>query len=434
MFEVLKRILEGQHQFASDGLLLMILGALGVYLRAIPQKLWVWFVDQVTMTISVKDDDPAFIWAKEWFLMQKFIRRIRRIDLDTSLRGERAAFIPAPGRHWFWYGGRPFSVTFHRTDETKAMQRYEEFHFTTIGRRQTFLREFVKQIVDCHEQHFARKSAVYVYDQHWRTVTGYKPRQLDSVILKPGEKEALLRDLERFQAGRDRYNMLGVPYHRGYLFYGPPGTGKTSIVSAIAQHFGLSIYLINLTELNDKTLATAMNDVMPGSIVLFEDIDGMKSSQARVASQPATDANEDVAQKKDPAQIEGRSVTLSGLLNALDGFRAPDNVLFVMTTNRIDMLDAALLRPGRIDYRLFFGDASEEQKAELYRRFFSDSPPGEAIAFVRKHPHVQTMAQFQGLLLQTEQKCSHPTHCLVLELAEQDEAVLAEGTPVEIGD
>src|SRR5580698_5880596 len=99
MFQVLKHILKGQHQFASDGLLLMIVGGLGVYMRAIPQRLWGWFIDQTTMMITVKDDDAAFVWVKEWFLEQKFLTRIRRVDLDTAMRNERIALIPAPGSH-----------------------------------------------------------------------------------------------------------------------------------------------------------------------------------------------------------------------------------------------------------------------------------------------------------------------------------------------
>ena len=54
-----------------------------------------------------------------------------------------------------------------------------------------------------------------------------------SVILKSGEKEHLMQDLERFRTSRARYLQLGVPYHRGYLLYGPPGTGKTSL----SQHW-----------------------------------------------------------------------------------------------------------------------------------------------------------------------------------------------------
>jgi chaperone BCS1 len=101
MTEFLKHVLSGQNQFASGGLLLMVIGALGAYLRAIPQKMWNWIVSQSTMIITVKDDDAAFVWVKEWFLEQKFLRRVRRIDLDTTLRSERVAFIPAPGLHWF---------------------------------------------------------------------------------------------------------------------------------------------------------------------------------------------------------------------------------------------------------------------------------------------------------------------------------------------
>src|SRR5213080_5614667 len=110
MIEFLKSVLSGHNPLASGGLLLMIIGGLGVYMRAVPQSLWEWFVRQTTMTITVKDDDAAFVWVKEWFLEQDFLKRIRRLYLDTTLRNERIAMIPAPGKHWFWYGRRPFVV------------------------------------------------------------------------------------------------------------------------------------------------------------------------------------------------------------------------------------------------------------------------------------------------------------------------------------
>ena len=87
----------------------------------------------------------------------------------------------------------------------------------------------------------------------------------------------------------------------------------------------------------------------------------------------------------------------------LDGFYAPANVLFVMTTNRIEVLDEALLRPGRIDYRLYLGKASDRQKVELYRRFFPEASEFEAQDFVESSRSAETMAEFQGLLLALEQ-------------------------------
>jgi hypothetical protein len=100
-FEGLKHILSGQYQFAPEGLLRMVVGGLGVYMRAIPERLWGWFVGQTTMMITVKDDDATFVWANESFLEQKFLTRIGRFDSDTTLRCEQLALIPARGDHWF---------------------------------------------------------------------------------------------------------------------------------------------------------------------------------------------------------------------------------------------------------------------------------------------------------------------------------------------
>src|ERR1700682_5550406 len=97
-----------------------------------------------------------------------------------------------------------------------------------------------------------------------------------------------MQDLERFRASRARYRRLGVPYHRGYLLYGPPGTGKTSLVSALAARFQMHVYAINLSSFNDRSLITAMNDVPANCVILFEDIDCMKSGQARTGVDQAS--------------------------------------------------------------------------------------------------------------------------------------------------
>jgi len=407
MIEFLKNILSGHNQFASGGLLLMIIGGLGVYLRAVPKLLWEWCVCQTTMMITVKDDDAAFVWVKEWFLEQKFLKRIRRVDLDTTLRGETLALVPAPGRHWFWHAGRPFTAEFYRSEDTRGWspRRTESFTFTTIGRSQEFLKRFVDEVVACHERKVGSESSLFTYDEYWTRVLAYVPRSLDSVILKPGEKEHLIQDVEKFRGSKTRYAQLGVPYHRGYLLYGPPGTGKTSTASALAQKFGMSIYAVNLNNLNDKTLITAINDVPPRSVILFEDIDCMNGGKERVDSSQWSSNKVLTGSDEKGAVAEKLGVTLSGLLNVLDGLSAPENVLFVMTTNRIETLDRALLRPGRIDYRLYMGEACEQQKVELYRRFFPAASEREARGFVEAHRSAETMAEFQGLLLGMEQDC-----------------------------
>jgi mitochondrial chaperone BCS1 len=398
MFELLKSMLTGQNAFASGGLMLMIIGGLSVYLRSVPEGIWYWLVRQTTMMITVTDNDAAFVWVKEWFLEQKFLARIRNLDLDTTVRNERIAMIPAPGKHWFWYGNRPFEVWFSRTENTheRAARRTESLTFRAVGRNRALLKRFVDDVVECHLRRQGIQSHLYTYNDGWDYVEGYAPRLLDSVVLQPGEKEHLVEDISNFRAAKQRYAQLGIPYHRGYLLYGPPGTGKTSLVSALAAHFGLSIYVISLTDFNDRSLMNAVNQVPANSVLLFEDIDCASGGKARATSGDGTRTE---AEKGAGAT---NVVTLSGLLNVLDGFYAPANVLFVMTTNKIEALDAALLRPGRIDYKLYMGKATDSQKVELYRRFFPEASEFEAVAFVESHV-AETMAEFQGILLRLEE-------------------------------
>ena len=59
MLHLLKTLFTGQNQFASGGLVLMIIGGLSLYLRAVPETIWFWLVEQTTMMITVKDDVPV---------------------------------------------------------------------------------------------------------------------------------------------------------------------------------------------------------------------------------------------------------------------------------------------------------------------------------------------------------------------------------------
>lgn len=154
-------------------------------------------------------------------------------------------------------------------------------------------------------------------------------------------------------------------------------------------------------------------------MLLFEDIDCMKGGQARELSN-ASAVIPSESKPKDNGSANG--VTLSGLLNVLDGFFAPTGVLFMMTTNHIEALDRALLRPGRIDYKLYLGKATDAQKVELYRRFFPEATEHEARGFVEGCGSTETMAEFQGLLLAlAETPCNADSKNRGQELIEREE-------------
>ena len=130
--------------------------------------------------------------------------------------------------------------------------------------------------------------------------------------------------------------------------------------------------------------------VVLARIILLEDID--------CAVQNRGIANTE--KPKDGEKLSLKSpLTLSGLLNALDGVMSPSGVIYCMTTNHVDSLDPALLRPGRCDVRMEFGLLTQAQTWELYKRFFPEDKDEVVEAFVR-HDTSKTPAELQGKLLE----------------------------------
>lgn len=198
----------------------------------------------------------------------------------------------------------------------------------------------------------------------WSTRNDLPRRQLASVVLTAGQKEAIVEDLTRFLAAEADYDRLGIPWHRGYLFHGPPGTGKTSLAKALATHFGLDVYYLPLDSLQeDAQLLQLVNGVGARSMLLLEDIDVATAARERNDANPG--------------------ITLSGLLNALDGVATPHGLITVMTTNRVEVLDSALTRPGRVDRSEEIGLLDAGGYVELVRHLFGADiavePPGDTV-------------------------------------------------------
>lgn len=152
-----------------------------------------------------------------------------------------------------------------------------------------------------------------------------------------------------------RYITRGIPYRRGYLFHGPPGTGKTSFISALAGHFGYSVCMLSLSErtLDDERLAYLLSNAPPNSFIVLEDVD-------------AAFVSRDLYENSQHKAYEGMTrVTFSGLLNALDGVASSEERILFMTTNHLNRLDPALIRPGRIDVQSLFGNCTRSMLVKV---------------------------------------------------------------------
>nr|CAD7459327.1 unnamed protein product [Timema tahoe] len=219
-----------------------------------------------------------------------------------------------------------------------------------------------------------------------------KPRPLQSVVLDAGISERVLADVREFIGNPGWYIDRGIPYRRGYLLHGPPGCGKSSYITALAGELQFGICVLNLSErgLTDDRLNHLLSVAPQNSIVLLEDVDAAFASR------------EDSQQAK--AAYEGLNrVTFSGLLNCLDGVASTEARILFMTTNYLDRLDPALIRPGRVDLKEYVGHCSHCQLQQMFLRFYrGQEAPSQAATFanaVVKCDKPISPAQVQGYFM-----------------------------------
>lgn len=156
----------------------------------------------------------------------------------------------------------------------------------------------------------------------------------------------------------------------------------------MASKFNLDVYVLTLLDhdLTDSDLISLLNQLPGRSLLLLEDIDtaGLsRKNKAAISARrrrkqkgvPEVPSTNDTEELDEDEEGESRSrVSLSGLLNAIDGVAAPEGHILIMTTNKPHELDDALVRAGRISVRVGFKNASKIQAEEIFLRMYVDLP------------------------------------------------------------
>ncbi|KAK8006865.1 hypothetical protein PG989_000855 [Apiospora arundinis] len=183
-------------------------------------------------------------------------------------------------------------------------------------------------------------------------------RRLDALYLdEESVTGPLLRDMKTFLSPEKKryYADNDYSYRRAYMLHGPSGTGKTSLVNALAGHFDLPLYSLDVCSISDDAgLHAILKSLPPQSIVLLEDID--------IVSEVIQSRNAPESDHDDP------STTVSGLLEALDNFTSPTGGghVIVMTATQIDKLDIGFDRPGRVDMEVYIGHMTKERAKAMF--------------------------------------------------------------------
>ena len=287
-----------------------------------------------------------------------------KINLPNGSMQTHFALVPGPGMHLLRYKNAFLLV--ERVRETKSMdltkgKPWETVTLTTLYSQRHVFQEIFLEAHQLVQQATQGKTVVY-----HSTTARWEPfgeprrkRGLDSVILDQGIKERVLADVQDFLQSSKWYFDRGIPYRRGYLLHGPPGSGKTSFIQALAGELDYNIAMLNLSErgLTDDRLQHLLTVVPKRTLVLLEDADAAFGHRRE-----QTDAD----------GYRGANVTFSGLLNALDGVGSAEERLLFLTTNHVERMDAALIRPGRVDMAVRLGDATRWQIEQFWMRFYGD--------------------------------------------------------------
>ncbi|KAL8365912.1 hypothetical protein RB595_004610 [Gaeumannomyces hyphopodioides] len=377
--------LYGNPMFAG-GLGLASLGAAAALLRRGAVQGAQLLRQNLLVNVEIGRRDPSYPWILAWlstprpapgFLASK-LTRIRNLSVATSTdsgggsaeakQSTRASFFlqPGYGRHIIRHTDGTYIAVSRDKQSTANLQTGEPHEIVTLttlwSRRHVFEQVFT-------EAHALAKSAqegktpVYrIQGMSWAPLgVARRKRPLASVVFDKGLKESIVADVNDFLGRQQWYVDRGIPYRRTYLLHGPPGSGKSSFIHALAGELDYNLAIVNLVErgLTDDKLAAMLMTLPPRSILLLEDIDAAFGNR----------------QEKSSDGYSGATVTYSGLLNVLDGLAAGEDRIAFLTTNYIERLDPALIRPGRVDVIARIGDATAHQAAELWDRFYGDVDP-----------------------------------------------------------
>ncbi|KAL8862081.1 MAG: hypothetical protein Q9178_001536 [Gyalolechia marmorata] len=303
-------------------------------------------------------------------LFRRFPPRMHHLSIATSKTQlpngavqTQFALIPGPGRHILRY--KNAFILANRVRETKSMGLNNGNPWETITLTTLYSQRHVFEALFLEAHELAQKSVegkTIVFTP--RTASWEKfgeprrKRSLESVVLDEGVKEHIVADVQDFLRSEQWYYDRCIPYRRGYLLHGVPGSGKSSLIQALAGHLDYNIAMVNLSErgLTDDRLNYLITILPKRTFVVLEDVDAAFSGRTM----------------SDESGYRGANVTFAGLLNAIDGITSGEERILFLTTNHVARLDAALIRPGRVDMTIRLGEATRYQAAQLWGRFYGD--------------------------------------------------------------
>ncbi|SFK62129.1 AAA family ATPase [Methylocapsa palsarum] len=337
------------NQLLVGGVGTLAFGSLMYLLRTVPQKILdiinrtLWTIVTVESLSNEYQDVDAFLEG----------RRLRFFSRSLEIKDGRLK--TGFGGGWGIYEGILFNYS--KTKSNQQVTHFETITVSFLSRDRTLVERFMRDSKP--EEH---KNSIYISMFNAGGCNGglrRRKRALDTVFVDQAIKDRLVGRLTWFVGAEEWHSARGIPWKLGIILHGQPGTGKTSLIHALASDLGFDIkYIKSLHGLGEAFMSGTKNDLF-----VIEDIDTI-----------ANGLNRDSPRERDGSNpFEGLAMfgsPLHEILNSMDGMQTPDGLKFIVTTNHLDKLDPAIIRPGRIDEVIEIGPLFVDSARRMFKAFY----------------------------------------------------------------
>lgn len=169
--------------------------------------------------------------------------------------------------------------------------------------------------------------------------------------------QAVINEVKKWYACGEFYENQNIPWRTGILLFGPPGNGKTSFIRHLARELRTKVFVVDLASCRKNADFAELMVKAEGNkvkILVFEDFDSVFNGRENLT-----------------ATNNETGVTFDCLLNYIDGVKSKTGTITIISTNKPEMMDEALIRPGRVDYRLELLPPTHEEKIQIAKNILS---------------------------------------------------------------
>ena len=269
------------------------------------------------------------------------------------------------------------------------------------------VQNFIKSIKNLHKEHQKKKTwklqfmsynkrrKLFSLDEQseWGTIES----PFESIVLPIETENEFMRKITLFLSSSENYAKHNIPYKKIIYLNGKPGTGKTSLAIMTARYLKRNLYTIKLNDIpSDETLSSMFCLVRnTKSIILIEEFDCCPQVTSRNITRSKSKDNIDTSKSSDKVKEDG--FTLGTLLSEMDGMKPWNGEIIFITTNHMEDIDPALLRPGRCDYIINFDNMASIDICRLIHKRTNQEIPLERQSSIPDKKY--SAAEIQGKII-----------------------------------